>query len=341
MVTDRRGLGVGVEGKRMKYRRLGTTDLEVSEVALGCSGFWGDRKFPEEQAAAVVMEAIERGINFFDTGHNYSRFNAEPRLGRLLDSVLSHDRGRFVLSSKAGTVVPAGALFRRPGMNVKDFSPDYIEWSCARSIANLRCGHLDILQLHGITPGEIGEPLLERLHDMKRKGMYRYLGINTHSEPDMSFVACHPEVFDMALIDYSVVQLDREPVIDRLAEAGTGVVAGTVLGQGHLVKGKIGTVRSPADLWYLARAWLRPSGRQLRRISVEMRETLAAIAEMSPAQAAVAYVLGNPGIASCVFGTTRVANLHEVADAVDKTLQSDSVRAIRRSFELLWRRDGT
>jgi aryl-alcohol dehydrogenase-like predicted oxidoreductase len=321
----------------MKYRRLGQTDLEVSEVALGCSGYWGDRKFPEKQAAAVVSEAIEHGINFFDTGHNYSAFNAEPRLGRLLGRILTHDRGRVVVSSKAGTVVPAGALFRRPGGRVKDFSPDHIERSCAQSIANLDCGYLDILQLHGITPAEIGEPLLERLYAMKRRGMYRFLGINTHSEPDMAFVASHPEIFDMALIDYSVVQLDREPVIRRLAEAGTGVVAGTVLGQGHLVKGKIGSLRSPADLWYLARAWLRPSGRQLRRRSRYMRETLAAISEMSPAQAAIAYVLGNPGIASCVFGTTRVANLREIVDAVDRILGGDSIQAIRRAFELPWR----
>ncbi|EXI75971.1 MAG TPA: aldo/keto reductase [Candidatus Accumulibacter phosphatis] len=324
----------------MKYRRLGKTDLEVSEVALGCAGFWGDRKFPEKHAAAVLMGAIERGVNFFDTGHNYSAFNAEPRLGRLLAGILSHDRTRLVLSSKAGTVVPAGSVFRRPGSRVKNFTPEHVEWSCARSIANLRCGYLDILQLHGITPEEISQPLLETLYAMKQRGMYRYLGINTHSEPDMGFVARHPGIFDMALIDYSVLQLDREPVIDQLAAAGTGVVAGTVLGQGHLIKGKIGTIRTPADLWYLARAWLRPSGRQLRRISAEMRETLSAVAEMSPAQAAVAYVLANPGISSCVFGTTRVANLHEIVDAVDKRLAIDSVQAIRRSFEIVRHRQG-
>ena len=68
-----------------------------------------------------------------------------------------------------------------------------------------------------------------------------------------------------------------------------------------------------------------------------MRETLAAISEMSPAQAAIAYVLGNPGIASCVFGTTRVANLREIVDAVDRTLDDDSIQAIRRGFELPWR----
>ncbi|MCM8612123.1 aldo/keto reductase [Accumulibacter sp.] len=318
----------------MKYRQLGRTRLEVSAIALGCSGYWGDRTFPEKQAAAVVVEAVENGINFFDTGHNYSGFNAEPRLGRLLGTVLKHDRARLVVSSKAGTIVPAGSLFRRPGGRVKDFSPDHIEWSCAQSIANLRCGYLDILQLHGITPAEISEPLLERLDAMRVRGMYRYLGINTHSEPDMSFVASHPGLFDMTLIDYNVAQLDREPVIRRLAEAGTGVVAGTVLGQGHLVKGKIGRLRSPADLWYLARAWLRPSGRQLWKLSASLRETLAAIREMSPAQAAIAYVLANCGIASCVVGTTRAANLREIVAAVDKTLSDESLQAIRRSFGL-------
>jgi len=93
----------------MLYRQLGRTGLQVSAIALGCSGFWGSRQFSESQAAAIVIEAFERGVNLFDTGNNYSNFNAEPRLGRILRQILSrHPRSRLVISSKAGTVVPAG-----------------------------------------------------------------------------------------------------------------------------------------------------------------------------------------------------------------------------------------
>jgi len=65
-------------------RPLGRSGLQVSQVALGCSGFWGNHRFAEGQAERIVRRALERGVNLFDTGHNYSAFNAEPRLGRIL-----------------------------------------------------------------------------------------------------------------------------------------------------------------------------------------------------------------------------------------------------------------
>jgi aryl-alcohol dehydrogenase-like predicted oxidoreductase len=170
---------------------------------------------------------------------------------------------------------------------------------------------------------------------MKQKGMYRYLGINTHSHADMVFASDHPEIFDMVLIDYNVLQLDREPVINKLDQSGIGVVAGTVLAQGHLVKGKIGSLKTRADIWYLARAMLKHTGRRKAKMSKEMRETLFSITEMSAAQAAFAYILENPAISSCVFGTTNIANLIEIIDADDKRLLESSRRAIRKTFEAL------
>jgi aryl-alcohol dehydrogenase-like predicted oxidoreductase len=74
---------------------------------------------------------------------------------------------------------------------------------------------------------------------MKENGMFRYLGVNTHEESVMNYISKRPELFDMVLLDYNVLQLDREPIINKLHKSGIGVLAGTVLAQGHLVKGKI------------------------------------------------------------------------------------------------------
>ena len=316
----------------MKCRQLGKTDLMVSEIAVGCSGYWGNRRFPEDKAAAIIHEAFERGVNFFDTGHNYCNYNAEPRLGRIVKEILSgSDRDDLIISTKAGTIVPSASIIPGRGGSRKDFSPDYIEETCAKSIRNLNCDHLDIFQLHGISESQVTEPLVARLMSMKERGMFRCLGVNTHALSVMRFVSKHPEIFDMVLIDYNVLQLDREPVIGELYEAGIGVVAGTVLAQGHLVKGKIGSLRSMADIWYLARALLKPAGRRLSRNAKGMRETLRLSDEMTGAQAAFAYVLGNPAISSCVFGTTRPSNLHEIIDAADKALEESVRTAIRES----------
>lgn len=320
----------------MNYRQLGKTDLKVSEIAIGCSAYWGNKLFPEKKAAAIIHEAFERGINFFDTGHNYSNFNAEPRLGRILREILARsDRSRIVISTKGGTLAGVSPLFSLRRTEQKDFSPEAIERSCIESLKNLGCGYLDIFQLHGITQSQVSEPLLERLAKMKQRGLFKYLGVNTHKEADMLFIAQHPEIFDMVLIDYNVLQLEREPVIDKLYEAGIGIVAGTVLAQGHLVRSKIGSISSGSFFWYLARSRLRPSSRRLARYSRHMRNVLASIPEMSPAQAAFAYILENKKVACCVFGTTNLSNLREVIEAVDKKLDENSRRKIREAYQSL------
>lgn len=78
--------------------------------------------------------------------------------------------------------------------------------------------------------------------------MFRYLGINTHRESDMIFASERRDTFDVALVDFNVLQLDRILVIEWLHAAGIGVMAGTVFCQGHLFERKIGSFRSAADV---------------------------------------------------------------------------------------------
>ena len=319
----------------MRYRPLGHAALQASEIALGCSGFWGNRLFNDRKAITIVEAAFESGINLFDTGHNYCNYNAEPRLGRALKKILSSvDRSRLIVSTKAGTLRPA--TFRAPHSKRKyaDYTPDYIEAACAQSIKNLQCGYLDIFQLHGIAAHQVTDELLGRLWAMKSKGMYRYLGINTHRAADMTFVSLHPEIFDVILVDFNVMQLDRMPIISTLHAAGIGVMAGTVLGQGHLFEGKIGHFRSVADVFYFARAKLKPEGRRLAQCAKQMRSALLSTEEdMTAPQAAVAFVLEDPAIATCVVGTTKLQNLRELIGATEKQLSEGSKTAIWRAFE--------
>lgn len=320
----------------MNYRKLGATDLSVSEISLGCSGFWGNSRFDQDQAIAIVREAYDRGVNFFDTGHNYSNFNAEPRLGVALREILArHDRSSLVISSKGGSLRGSAGILMTSGEPVQDFSPDAIEQSCKRSIENLGCDYLDIFQLHGVTEAAITPSLLDRLSRMRDQGLYRYLGINTHDSQTMRFIISRPGLCDMVLIDYNVLQLDREPLIRQLTQANVGVVAGTILAQGHIVSSKIGSLRTGSFFWYLARAWLKPSARRLARSSAAMRDVLRSVPGMTAAQAAFAYVLANSLVSSCVFGTTKLTNLLDVLKAVDLRLDAASRRTIREAFDAL------
>ena len=320
----------------MKYRLLGPTGLKISEISLGCSGYWGNRRFDEEVAVSVVRKAFDKGINFFDTGHNYSNFNAEPRLGLAISEILSaHGRESLVISSKGGSLLGSTSILPTPGIQLQDFRPESIEESCKRSIQNLRCDYLDIFQLHGIQSWQFTPELIDRLHSMKGRGLFRWLGVNTHDSTLMKHIASSPGLCDMVLIDYNVLQLDREPLIDALAQAGVAVVAGTILAQGHIIKSKIGSVRSGSFFWYLARSLFKPSSRRLARVSRPMRHILRSVPGMTASQAAFAYVLSNSSVSSCVFGTTQIANLIEVIASVDKCLDEKTRLEIRQTYDTL------
>jgi len=272
-------------------RTLGRTGLAVSPVGLGCSGFWGHRRFPEQSAAHVVEQALAQGVNLLDTGHNYSGFHAEPRLGRILRPLLKrYPRESLVISSKGGTLTgQAGEA----------------------SLRNLGLDYLDIYQLHGASQHDINDDLLAALQHLRERGLIRHTGINTHTASTLRWMIDHPTLFDVVLLDYNALQQDREPLIDQLHAVGIGVLAGTVLAQGHLLPPRPRLPR-PADAWYLARAWLKPSSRQLMRSARNMRKALAAIRSQRPAQTAFAYALGHPGVASGILGTTRTGSLDEV-----------------------------
>ena len=320
----------------MNYRKLGLTNLLVSEISLGCSGYWGNKSFDQSKAISIVREAYDYGINFFDTGHNYSNFNAEPRLGLAISEILSsHDRSSLVISSKAGSLRGSASPFQISNTPSQDFCPDAIEVSCKQSIANLKCGYLDIFQLHGASEEVITPGLLERLTQMRERGFFRYLGINTHDSKMMRFIAGKPGLCDMVLIDYNVLQLDREPLIELLSDANVGIVAGTILAQGHIVNSKVGSIRSGSFLWYLARSLLKPSARRLACSSANMRKVLRSIPNMTASQAAFAYILANSRVSSCVFGTTNLTNLRNALGAVDLYLNEECIVAIRKAFNAL------
>ena len=299
-------------------RRLGQTELMVSHIGLGCSGFWGSRHFSEAAAEKIVLHALERGVNLFDTGINYSGYHAEPRLGRILQRAFKcWPRETIIVSSKAGTVTGQAGM----SGEARDFSPAYIEQCCAQSLRNLHCDYLDIFQLHGIGEQQLTEELLLRLEQMRNKGMFRYLGINTHTSSTMLHLSKHPGLVDIALIDYNALQMDREPLIAAMHQAGVGVLAGTVLAQGHLLNRRITQLKRLSDLWYIARALLKAPSRKLMLSSAAMRKTIASIHSQTPAQTAFAYVLQNPAIASCILGTTQLHNLELILNTQVDALQ--------------------
>lgn len=299
----------------MRYRPLGQTDLRVSEIGFGAASWWGKRRFAEDRALSLVHAALDGGVTFFDTGSSYSAGEAEPRLGRALKG---RDVSSLVISSKAGTFHLGGGRIGR------DFSPAAIIASAERSLKRLGIEILPLLQLHGPAAAELTDDLRAALAGLKARGVVSALGINSFDPLVIERAIALPEC-DVVMVDYNVLRPEREPLIARAAAAGKGVLAGMALAMGHTGR-KVIDLREPQDLWYAARGLLRHRADVTRgaRFAFLHRQP-----RITGSQAALAFVLSNPGVACAVTGTTRLAHLAENMAASGMTMPPELAARIR------------
>jgi aryl-alcohol dehydrogenase-like predicted oxidoreductase len=214
------------------------------------------------------------------------------------------DVGKLVIASKAGTFHAGGGRIGR------DFSAAAVRASAERSLANLGLETLSLLQLHGPAAGELTEALLAELADLKARGLVRAVGVNSF-DPAVVERAIQLPAIDAVMIDYNVLRPERADLIARAAAAGKGVLAGMPLAMGHtgLKVARIGGIQ---DLWYAARGLARHRGEVRAGARFGFLHRLAG---MTGSQAALAWVLANPGVSAAVVGTTRLRHLEEDAAA--------------------------
>jgi aryl-alcohol dehydrogenase-like predicted oxidoreductase len=301
----------------MLYRPLGKTGLSVSEIGFGAASWWGKPRFSEATALGLVHAALDGGVTFFDTGASYSGGHAEPRLGRALKG---RDASGLVIASKAGTFAAAGGRIGR------DFSPGAVVASAERSLRNLGLDVLPLLQLHGPDIADLTDDLRAALDDLKARGLVRAIGANSFDPAVVAHVIGLPD-FDVVMVDYNVLRPEREPLIGRAAAAGKGVLAGMALAMGH-TGWQVAKLRAPRDLWYAARGLVR----HRREVAAGARfGFLNRLPEMTGPQAALGYVLANPGVSCAVIGTTRPAHLAENLAASGMPLPAATMDRIRRA----------
>jgi aryl-alcohol dehydrogenase-like predicted oxidoreductase len=200
----------------MLYRLLGTTGLRVSEIGLGCAGYWGKKIFDEAEAVRLVHVAVDHGLTFFDTGPSYSGGNAEPRLGRALAGI--KNKNDLVVATKAGTRISAhGKLY-------KEWSASGVRSSVEESIVQLKLDVLPMLQLHGPAINDLTDDLLETLTRLKDEGKIRHLSVNSHDTDVIEYVMTLPQ-FGAVMIDYNILRPEREVILKKLGTQGVGVLA--------------------------------------------------------------------------------------------------------------------
>jgi aryl-alcohol dehydrogenase-like predicted oxidoreductase len=297
----------------MELRRLGTSDLTVSSVGLGCNNF--GRVVDLAGTRAVVDAALDAGINFLDTAESYGGGDSE----RFLGEALRGRRSEVVLATKFGGGVPGGG------------SAQYIRNAVEASLERLQTDYIDLLYYHrpdGVTP--IAETLAA-LDALVSQGKVRAIGCSNFSAEQLAEadeLANGKSRFCALQNQYSLPERDADSEVLPLCRTlDVGFVAYFPLASG-LLTGKYRRGEPPAQGTRLARG----AGELLSDRTFDEVDRLAAFAEdrgRSLHDLAIASVTSTPGVASALIGATTPEQVRENA-AVDWRLSPEELSAIPR-----------
>ncbi len=297
----------------MKYRQLGKTGLQVSELSLGglfVSSVGGEY----EQAKCAIHRALELGVNYVDTAPSYR--NSEEVFGRALEGVAAP----YILSTKLGG---------RP----QPFLPqdrNCLMRSVEESLRLLKRDYIDILMIHEpdrpgqydwwTDPLEYHGPVMEVLADLKKDGIIRYTGIGGTTAYEIVPII-RTGKFDVVLTAFNYSLLWREAEIEVLPaakEMGMGIIIGSPLQQGALAR------RYDEEIEHGARWLSSPRRAQYRALYAFLDEI-----GMPLAEAGLRFVISNPDISCTLMGARSREEVEMNVAAVEKgPLPADIIKRL-------------
>jgi 1-deoxyxylulose-5-phosphate synthase len=312
----------------MRYRRLGGSDLKVSEISLGSWLTYGGG-VGDEAARACVDAAFEVGINFIDTANVYARGAAEEFLGDVLQN---RPRDSYVLATKL--YFPMDDTGTNQGL-----SKAQVEKQIDDSLRRLRTDHVDLYQCHRYDRETPLEETMAALTEVVSSGKARYIGFSEWNPSqiqaalDLSgeqgyakFVSSQPQ--------YSMLHRDPEAEVFPLCRAnGISQIVWSPLAQGALT-GKYKPGAPPPEG---SRATSRQMGSMmsnwLEEDVLETVQRLVPVAErlgLTMAQLALAWVLCEENVASAIVGASRPEQVRDNASASGIELDAETLAEIDR-----------
>jgi aryl-alcohol dehydrogenase-like predicted oxidoreductase len=292
----------------MKYRKLGASDLEVSEISLGSWLTYGVG-VEMEKARACVNAAFDLGINFIDTANVYGRGAAESVLGELL---AGRPRDSYVLATK---------VFGQMSDTDQGLSAAQIAKQIDASLRRLRVDFVDLYQCHRYDPNTPLDETMEALTRVVEQGKARWIGFSEWSPANIEAAFALPggARFVSSQPQYSLLwRRPEEKVIPLSAANGVSQIVWSPLAQGVL-SGKYlpghkppeGSRATSDQMGGAMQNWLRPD--ILER--VQQLKPIAAKAGCTLTQFSLAWVLREPNVASAIVGASRPEQLAENAAA--------------------------
>jgi 1-deoxyxylulose-5-phosphate synthase len=317
----------------MKYTRLGNSGLEVSRLCLGCMGFGDetpgahDWSIDEAASRPLIETALELGINFFDTANAYSLGSSEEIVGRALADMA--DRAEVVIATKVYFPM------RGRARNSLGLSRKAIMTEVDNSLRRLGTDYIDLYQIHRYDDHTPIEETMRALHDVVEAGKVRYIGASSMWAWQFSKAQYVAEMngwtkFISMQNQYSLLQREDERELYPLcADQGVGAIPWSPLARGLLARDwDETTTRSHADP-LLAQRFDETRDRPI----VDRVSEIAAAKGVPRAHIALAWVLGNPVVASPIVGATKLHHITEAVEALDLSLDEGERTQLEELYE--------
>lgn len=317
----------------MEYIRLGETGLKVSRICLGMMTYgtpeWRDWVLPEDQGRPFVQRALELGINFFDTADVYSHGVSEEILGRAVRD----------FSRRQDVVIATKVYFPlQHGPNEGGLSRLHIMQSIDDSLARLGTDYVDLYQIHRWDEDTPIEETLEALHDIVKAGKARYVGASSMYAWQFSKALYTADLHSWAHFvsmqnHYNLVYREEErEMIPLCLDQGIGVIPWSPLARGFLAgnrdrEGWGPTARAKSDD-FSHNMYYRDQDFQV----VERVRRVAEAHGATPAQIALAWLLGKPGVTAPILGASKMPHLEQAVEALEIKLTEAEVETLEEAY---------
>ncbi len=318
----------------MDYVNLGRTGLQVSRICLGAMTYgtpdWRPWVLNEDESRPFIKQALDEGINFFDTADMYSLGASEEVLGRALRDFARRDE-----------VVIATKVFfpLQPKPNLGGLSRKHILQAIDDSLRRLGTDYVDLYQIHRYDPHTPLEETLEALHDVVKSGKARYIGASSMYAWQFAQALALAERngwtrFVAMQNHYNLVYREEEREMLPLCRAeGIGVIPWSPLARGFLAgnrrRGDKGdTLRAKTDDFSHAMYYQDSDFTVVERV-VELAERR----ESTPAQIALAWLLHQPGVTAPIVGASKMPHLDEALKALRIKLSAEECAFLEEPYQ--------
>jgi aryl-alcohol dehydrogenase-like predicted oxidoreductase len=318
----------------MIYVKLGRTGLDVSRICLGCMSYGNPAiknqpwSLGEKESLPFFRQAIELGINFFDTANVYSLGASEEITGRALKEYARRDE--IVLATKVYSRM-------RPGPNGAGLSRKAILQEIDASLRRLGTDYVDLYQIHRWDPTTPIEETLEALSDVVRAGKARYIGASSMfawqfaQALEISKRNGWARFVSMQNFVNLIYREEEREMLPLCNSEGIGVIPWSPLARGRLARpsNAQATNRSEKDQFGAhIFSKLAESDRQI----IDEVGNIASRRDVSRAQVALAWLLGKSPITAPIVGATQPQHLQDAVAALDVKLTDEEVKALEAPY---------